>query len=115
MEVFEVMRMTADAELVLKFQSAIGIIERAISQYGFEGVAFSFNGGKDSTVLLHLLRAVYARSAIVSPKHSSVVGNEDQLQDGFIAGPIPRIRTIYFESEDAFPQIQQFTTDMAEQ
>ncbi|GAB4821656.1 hypothetical protein N2152v2_008702 [Parachlorella kessleri] len=36
---------------------SISIIERTLDLFGPAGVAFSFNGGKDSTVLLHLIRA----------------------------------------------------------
>ena len=35
-------------------------VTQALDLFGEEGVAISFNGGKDSTVLLHLLRAALA-------------------------------------------------------
>ncbi|BGP54152.1 hypothetical protein JCM8202_000024 [Rhodotorula sphaerocarpa] len=38
-------------------QSALGIIEQALDQYSLQQLALSFNGGKDCTVLIHLLAA----------------------------------------------------------
>ncbi|KAG5055579.1 hypothetical protein JHK85_008089 [Glycine max] len=65
-----------------------------------EEVAFSFNGGKDSTVLLHILRAGY----FLHKKGQNSVNGD--LKD------FP-IRTIYFESPCAFPEINSFTYDTA--
>lgn len=50
-----------DDVLKLKCQKAIASIQRTLDLYGPEGTAFSFNGGKDSTVLLHLIRAAVAQ------------------------------------------------------
>ncbi|THU44321.1 hypothetical protein C4D60_Mb02t06190 [Musa balbisiana] len=72
--------------------------------YGFEQVAFSFNGGKDSTVLLHLLRAGYY---LHKGKSECFQGN---LSDSMLNCPI---RTIYFESPSAFPEINSFTYETA--
>ncbi|KAJ4830046.1 hypothetical protein Tsubulata_022130 [Turnera subulata] len=65
-----------------------------------EEVAFSFNGGKDSTVLLHLLRAGYF---LHNGEQSCPNGNLTNFP----------IRTIYFESSSAFPEINSFTYDTA--
>ncbi|CAJ1892159.1 unnamed protein product [Sphenostylis stenocarpa] len=65
-----------------------------------EEVAFSFNGEKDSTVLLHILRAGY----FLHKKGQNSVNGD--LKD------FP-IRTIYFESPCAFPEINSFTYDAA--
>ncbi|KAJ2132851.1 3'-phosphoadenosine 5'-phosphosulfate sulfotransferase [Coemansia sp. RSA 353] len=40
-----------------KVASALGVIEEAIERYGTEHIALSFNGGKDCTALMHLVRA----------------------------------------------------------
>ncbi|XP_020276685.1 probable FAD synthase isoform X1 [Asparagus officinalis] len=70
----------------------------------FEEVAFSFNGGKDSTVLLHLLRAEYYLQ-----KEKTKQSNGNQLD----SIPECRIRTIYFETPCAFPEINSFTYETA--
>ncbi|GFS45731.1 phosphoadenosine phosphosulfate (PAPS) reductase family protein [Actinidia rufa] len=72
--------------------------------YCIEEVAFSFNGGKDSTVLLHLLRAGYFLHQ-VEQTHSN-----GDLNDCEFTFPI---RTIYFESSSAFPEINSFTYETA--
>ncbi|KAI8019532.1 putative FAD synthase [Camellia lanceoleosa] len=69
-----------------------------------EEVAFSFNGGKDSTVLLHLLRAGYF---LHQAEQSDSNGD---LTDCDFTFPI---QTIYFESSSAFPEINSFTYETA--
>lgn len=44
--------------LELKIQKSIARINEWVSQFGEDGVYISFSGGKDSTVLLHLIREV---------------------------------------------------------
>ncbi|MCO5549161.1 hypothetical protein L7F22_002628 [Adiantum nelumboides] len=72
--------------------------------YRFDEVAFSFNGGKDSTVLLHLLRAGYAAAEGMQEFNNGAEA-ESQKQHP--------IRAIYFESPDAFPEIDAFTLETA--
>ncbi|CAH7669865.1 hypothetical protein PPACK8108_LOCUS4591 [Phakopsora pachyrhizi] len=43
--------------LSFRVRSALEIIERAIVRFGPDGLAISFNGGKDCTVLIHLFAA----------------------------------------------------------
>ncbi|KAE9590909.1 putative FAD synthetase [Lupinus albus] len=89
-----------DQRLQTKYNNATYVIQRALSLYSIEEVAFSFNGGKDSTVLLHLLRAGYFLH-----KRGQINANGD-LKD------FP-IRTIYFESPCTFSEINSFTYDTA--
>ncbi|KAL2481361.1 phosphoadenosine phosphosulfate (PAPS) reductase family protein [Abeliophyllum distichum] len=104
MEIDKAIRESDDRRLKTKYNNAIYVIQRALALYSIEEVAFSFNGGKDSTVLLHLLRAGYY--LYKSGKDNST-GDPD---DCAITFPI---RIIYFESPSAFSEINSFTYDTA--
>ncbi|CAH8379753.1 unnamed protein product [Eruca vesicaria subsp. sativa] len=101
MEIDKAIRESDDKRLKTKYNNAIFVITRALSLYSIEEVAFSFNGGKDSTVLLHLLRAGYFL-------HKKEMGCSN--------GGLPNfpVRTIYFESPSAFTEINAFTYDAAQ-
>lgn len=100
MEIDKAIRESDDRRLKTKYNNAIYVIKRALALYSIEEVAFSFNGGKDSTVLLHLLRAGYVLHKM-----------EQKCSNGGLTS-FP-IRTIYFESSAAFPEINSFTYDTA--
>ncbi|OVA06951.1 Molybdopterin binding domain [Macleaya cordata] len=105
MEIDRAIRESDDKRLKTKYNNAIYVIQRALALYKFEEVAFSFNGGKDSTVLLHLLRAGYFLHK-EKPDHSSGIPTNCDLK-------FP-LRTIYFETPSAFPEINSFTYKTAE-
>jgi asparagine synthetase B (glutamine-hydrolysing) len=67
-----------------KIRESLDICREAIERYGLDSVALSFNGGKDCTVLLHLLREVI-------PK--------DKL----------KLLTFYFVPENSFPEVEDFS------
>ncbi|KAI3447554.1 hypothetical protein Pfo_004219 [Paulownia fortunei] len=104
MEIDKAIRESDDRRLKTKYNNAIYVIQRALALYSVEEVAFSFNGGKDSTVLLHLLRAGYYLHKAGKNLSTGDPG------DAEITFPI---RTIYFESPSAFPEINSFTYDIA--
>ncbi|URD85973.1 Phosphoadenosine phosphosulfate reductase family [Musa troglodytarum] len=104
MEIDRAVGESSDRRLQTKYRNAVYVIQRAFALYEFEQVAFSFNGGKDSTVLLHLLRAGYY---LHKGKSECFQGN---LSDSMLNCPI---RTIYFESPSAFPEINSFTYETA--
>lgn len=104
MEIDKAIRESDDRRLKTKYNNAIYVIQRALALYSIEEVAFSFNGGKDSTVLLHLLRAGYF---LHQAEQSDLNGD---LTDCDFTFPI---RTIYFESSSAFPEINSFTYETA--
>ncbi|XP_010490819.1 PREDICTED: FAD synthase isoform X1 [Camelina sativa] len=101
MEIDKAIGESDDKRLKTKYNNAIFVIKRALSLYSIEEVAFSFNGGKDSTVLLHLLRAGY----FLHMKEQSCSNG------GLSSFPV---RTIYFESPSAFTEINAFTYDAAQ-
>ncbi|KAG6595649.1 FAD synthase, partial [Cucurbita argyrosperma subsp. sororia] len=101
MEIDKAIRNCNDRRLKTKYNNAIYVVKRALALYSStEEVAFSFNGGKDSTVLLHILRAAFFL-------HQE---EEGCSVDGLEKFPI---RIIYFESPSAFPEINSFTYDTA--
>ncbi|GAA0142207.1 transferase [Lithospermum erythrorhizon] len=105
MEIDKAIRESDDSRLKIKYKNAVHVIQRALALYSIEEVAFSFNGGKDSTVLLHLLRAGYFLHQV---ENSSIKENHEEKKV-----PFP-IRTIYFESPSAFPEINSFTYETAD-
>ncbi|KAI5680764.1 hypothetical protein M9H77_01991 [Catharanthus roseus] len=104
MEIDRAIRESDDRRLKTKYNNAIYVIQRALALYSIEEVAFSFNGGKDSTVLLHLLRAGYY---LHNAEKSLPNGDLDRDEISF------PIQTIYFECPSAFPEINSFTYDTA--
>lgn len=104
MEIDKAIRESDDTRLKTKYNNAVYVIQRALALYSVEEVAFSFNGGKDSTVLLHLLRAGHYLHKVGKNQSAADLG------DAEITFPI---RTIYFESPSAFPEINSFTYDTA--
>ncbi|KAL4187650.1 hypothetical protein AMTRI_Chr09g20080 [Amborella trichopoda] len=104
MDIVRAIQGSQDRRLVTKYNNAIYVIQRALALYSFEEVAFSFNGGKDSTVLLHLLRAGYA----LQEDRAGCLNVE--CSNSKLKHPI---RTIYFESPCAFLEINAFTYETA--
>eukprot|EP00697_Spironema_sp_BW2_P010804 gnl/Spiro4/26206_TR13061_c0_g1_i1.p1 gnl/Spiro4/26206_TR13061_c0_g1~~gnl/Spiro4/26206_TR13061_c0_g1_i1.p1 ORF type:complete len:263 (-),score=69.94 gnl/Spiro4/26206_TR13061_c0_g1_i1:20-808(-) len=75
-----------DADLGPKVRAALRLIEREISEYGIAACSLSFNGGKDCTVLLHLVMAAVQH-----------------------LGSCPRDFTvIYFTQPNNFPEVLAF-------
>jgi len=74
-----------DHDLSQKITHALDIIKRALAEYKLEGVALSFNGGKDCCVLLHLLYLVLSKYS-----------------------PFSKLKILYFQHADSFPEVDQF-------
>ncbi len=76
---------------------ALGVVRSAVRIFGlrmrkklmgrFEGTCLSFNGGKDSTVLLHLLRLAFPEN-------------------------FQRIQIIFFKQQNEFPEVDGFIEEL---
>ncbi|XP_044473978.1 uncharacterized protein LOC123202205 [Mangifera indica] len=98
MEIDKAIKERDDRRLKIKYNNAIYVIRRVLALYSIAEVALSFNGGKDSTVLLHLLRPGWF---LHKGEQSCSNGSLNYFPVG----------TIYFESSSAFPEINSFTYD----
>lgn len=74
-----------DKDLANKVEHSLGIIKQALADYKIEGVALSFNGGKDCCVLLHLLYLVLSKHNLFS-----------------------KLRILYFTHDNSFPEVDSF-------
>lgn len=77
-----------------RFLSALNFIEATLTTYGVSHSSFSFNGGKDCTVLLELLRVALWR----------VKGYND----------VSQLNILHFHESDEFDEISEFMNFMKE-
>ncbi|KAA0176216.1 hypothetical protein FNF27_02273 [Cafeteria roenbergensis] len=91
---------------------SIDVIESALHVFSPEEVCFSFNGGKDSTVVFHLLRAACLRRARADAATdadadaAAAEGAEEAAR-----ALLGRVRMVYFEVEGNFPEVEGFMED----
>jgi len=86
--VYKFLQTTADTRLAATLNKSIKLVEEALDTYSPEGVSVSFNGGKDCTVLLHLVLAVKDRRNVSQP-----------------------LQAVYFRPPNPFPEVEQFIQD----
>lgn len=70
-------------------QHSLDVIENCLVQYSLASCFLSFNGGKDCTVLLHLVHEMM--------KHKGFKNH--------------KLLAVYFKLEDSFPEVEQFVQD----
>jgi FAD synthetase len=117
----------SDTQIRERLQQALDVIDRSIDIFSLEGVCFSFNGGKDSTVILYLLLIVIAKklleekkiavdktknegTTVTSPRNNFVepaLIPEKELE-AKVLEHVKRIPVMYFDSHDQFPEVRQF-------
>lgn len=103
MEVLQAVEGCEDTRLKARCLKAIAVVSRALDLYGTRGVAFSFNGGKDSTVLLHIIRAALAQRQRL---HEAAAGVPNGFCDDL---PLGGVLTFFFHHDTDFPEIMEFT------
>jgi len=96
MEVLQAVNEAGDAYMAERVATAIGLIRRALELYGPSGLAFSFNGGKDSTVLLHLTRAAVAQY------------RQEHGPGSTGSGDFGGIYTFFYDHGDDFQELYEF-------
>eukprot|EP00936_MAST-01D_sp_MAST-1D-sp1_P000307 g307.t1 len=75
-----------DSALGLKIEKSLAVLQNAFDTFSIERTCFCFNGGKDSTVVLHLLRAAIARSILFSIVSTEGDDNAEEVGD-VLGGP----------------------------
>ncbi|KAK9846826.1 hypothetical protein WJX84_007716 [Apatococcus fuscideae] len=104
MEVLRGIEAEKSVTLRHKFLEAVRCIERTLDIFGSNSTALSFNGGKDSTVLLHLVRAAVALKAREPQNLLASVETAPQDAPGGLGG----VLTFMFERTDDFKEIIEF-------
>ena len=130
----EVLLAQPSPEFALRLARAVDVVERALHVYSAGELVISFNGGKDSTATLHVLRAALARRAqrvadgAATNHHlrgdASVVGAAEhsvaQCQRAEHVGECPpgvrcigaeldaSVPAVYFDTPDEFPAVTEF-------
>lgn len=90
-----------------KFKQAVDRVARTIELYGAPAIAFSFNGGKDSTVLLHVIRA--AVESLRQKQLEQEGGNG--VASGQLEGSMGGMHVFFFARKDDFPELDAFVRE----
>ncbi|KAK4047557.1 3'-phosphoadenosine 5'-phosphosulfate sulfotransferase [Microbotryomycetes sp. JL201] len=106
-----------DNELSAKVNDALGVIEQAVDKFGLDRLALSFNGGKDCTVLVHLLAAVAVKRSI--PQSQFLEEEEEPVMEAEqpVKPPtplLPTLSSVYVRCLSPFPQVESFVNECSE-
>ncbi|DBA03576.1 TPA: hypothetical protein N0F65_011477, partial [Lagenidium giganteum] len=129
---FDAFLARSDVPTRARLSKAMDVLHRAIDIFGVDGVTFSFNGGKDSTVVLHLLRIVLAKrildthqvaqdqqrtargagsvTTVTSPRQDFVSADimAEAALEAALSQQLQRVPVMYFDSHDQFPEVRDF-------
>ncbi|PRW59554.1 FAD synthase [Chlorella sorokiniana] len=101
-DVLQAIESCEDSRLRARCLKTCAVVSRALDLYGTRGLAFSFNGGKDSTVLLHIIRATLAQR---QRQHEQAAGTPWAGDDL----PLGGVLTFFFHHDTDFPEVLEFT------
>jgi FAD synthetase len=109
---------SSDPGLAAAITAAMDVVHKALHVYRRGEVCFSFNGGKDSTVVLHIIRAVLveraqqsaAATAHVEASAGTLVAATADTSAGDGGGDFAAagVQVVYFESRANFPDVLDF-------
>ncbi|KAL6762532.1 MoaB/Mog domain-containing protein [Haematococcus lacustris] len=91
-----------DPEVQRQYDRAVQVLKRALALYSPDRIAFSFNGGKDSTVLLHILLAVM--HDVNGPPCPGSTITKSYLPPTGLGG----LRSFLFTTTNDFPEVLEF-------
>ncbi|GAA5917716.1 hypothetical protein JCM8208_001887 [Rhodotorula glutinis] len=86
-----------------KTREALDIVDQAIAKFGIDSIALSFNGGKDCTVLIHLLA-----TSILRHLHPHAFSDDASSSSSSPPPTLPPIQTVYVRCPSPFPQVEAF-------
>ncbi|SPO28395.1 related to FAD1  len=97
-------------DLSAKVKDAVQLCEQVINQVGQPHCALSFNGGKDCTVLVHILSAVLRRVNGLSSSKFTEQGQErpGSAKKGEEKEELPSIPSLYITCPSPFPTVEKF-------
>ncbi|CAH8830646.1 unnamed protein product [Trichobilharzia szidati] len=93
-----------DTSLGNRVSESIKIIEEALDKYSDSELVICFNGGKDCTVLLHLVYAVVCRRNNTSTTDAKSEYNNCTRDENCMKLP----KLLYIRSHSTFPEIEMF-------
>jgi FAD synthetase len=87
-----------------RVRRSLDVIDSALHVYRPDEVCFSFNGGKDSTAVFHLLRAACLRRTRSQLASATSADEANRVADSLVL----RVKLVYFEVQDNFPEVEEF-------
>eukprot|EP00117_Sycon_ciliatum_P044132 scpid40969/ scgid31877/ FAD synthase; FAD pyrophosphorylase; FMN adenylyltransferase; Flavin adenine dinucleotide synthase; Molybdenum cofactor biosynthesis protein-like region; FAD synthase region len=96
--------------------NALCIIEEAMNRYGSGGLCLCFNGGKDCTVLLHLLSIVRHRQLHQQSSPTPIGSGGSGSSGGSTSthSSSDQLVALYIRSNDPFPEVEVFIQESTE-
>ncbi|KAK5077931.1 3'-phosphoadenosine 5'-phosphosulfate sulfotransferase [Lithohypha guttulata] len=95
---------------------AMGVIEKALHDYGFDALSLSYNGGKDCLVLLILYLAVlHTYFTQPTSRRKEASGNDNNNDNDNTKTFPPSIPSIYAKPPDPFPAVTSFVDSSSAQ
>lgn len=98
-------------DLAAKVEQSVRLSEEIINEVGLSSCALSFNGGKDCTVIVHILAAVLRRFAGLSQPFA--VDDRSQpssssAPNGYFKSPLVPLSSVYIKCTSPFPILEDF-------